>query len=61
MQKFGPVAIGILVSAGFGLTLLHSYLLFHSLAEMFSISIGFAIFIIAWNLRKSMSHRMRAP
>ena len=30
---------------------LHDYLLFHSLAELFSIIISFSIFIVAWNAR----------
>lgn len=32
-------------------TSLYNYLLFHSLAELFSIVIAFAIFVIAWNSR----------
>lgn len=31
---------------------LYSYLLFHSLAELFSIVVAFGIFIVAWNTRK---------
>ncbi len=31
---------------------IYNYLLFHTLAEIFSIVIGFAIFIIAWNSRQ---------
>lgn len=36
---------------GLYLTHLYSYLLFHSLAELFSIVIAFGIFVIAWNSR----------
>ena len=32
----------------------HNYLLFHSLAEAFSIVIAFCIFILAWNSRRLM-------
>jgi PAS domain S-box-containing protein len=35
---------------------LRSYLLFHSLAEVFSIVIAFSIFIIAWNSRHMMEN-----
>jgi PAS domain S-box-containing protein len=41
---------------GLYLTSLYSYLLFHSLAEMFSISIACAIFMIAWNSRRFLDH-----
>jgi len=34
------------------LTSLYSYLLFHTLAELFSIVIGATIFILAWNFRR---------
>ncbi|MEJ2690546.1 MAG: MASE3 domain-containing protein, partial [Deltaproteobacteria bacterium] len=30
---------------------LHSFLLFHSLVELFSVLVSFAIFVIAWNAR----------
>ena len=34
----------------------YNYLLFHSLAEVFSIIIAFAIFAIAWNARRIMDN-----
>lgn len=34
------------------LTSLHSYLLFHSLVEMFSILVAFGVFVIVWNSRR---------
>jgi len=37
--------------AGLYATSLYSYLLFHSMAEVFSISIAFAVFMISWNSR----------
>ena len=40
---------GGLLLLGLYLTSLYSYLLFHSLAEIFSIVIAFSIFILAWN------------
>ena len=45
------VLIGSLALAGLSLTGLYNYLLFHSLAESFSIVIGGTIFILAWNSR----------
>lgn len=45
------VILGGLFLLGLYLTSLHSYLLFHSLAEIFSIVIAFSIFVLAWNCR----------
>ena len=44
--------LGAVVLAGLYLTSLSSYLLFHTLAELFSIVVGFGIFIIGWNSRE---------
>src|SRR4030067_2623723 len=54
-RKF-PFLFGGSVLFGLYLTSLYSYLLFHSLAEMFSISIACAIFMIAWNSRRFLDH-----
>lgn len=43
--------VGALVLAGLYLTSLYSYLLFHTLAEMFSIVIAVGIFMLGWNTR----------
>jgi len=45
-----------MVLIGLYLTSLYSYLLFHSLAEIFSIVIGCCIFIIAWNSRHRLDN-----
>ena len=45
------VAFGLLVLSATALTRLHSYLLFHSVAELFSIVVAAAVFIYAWNAR----------
>jgi PAS domain S-box-containing protein len=45
-------AIGLAVLGGLYLTTFHSYLLFHVLAEGFSITVGAAIFMLAWNSRR---------
>jgi len=41
-----------LVLIGLAATGLHSFLLFHSLAEMFSITVACGIFMVAWNSRR---------
>ncbi len=43
---------GIAVMAGLYLSSLYSYLLFHSLTEVFSITVAFGVFAIAWNTRR---------
>ncbi len=50
-------AIGAVVLIGLYLTSLKSYLLFHSLAEIFSIVIAFSLFIIAWNSRNFIKNQ----
>ncbi|MEA4910306.1 MAG: MASE3 domain-containing protein, partial [Anaerolineaceae bacterium] len=47
---------GLAVLASLYLTSLYSYLLFHSLAEFFSIVIAFNIFILAWNSQSLQSN-----
>lgn len=42
----------LFVLVGLYLTTFVSYLLFHSLPELFSIGVAFALFIIAWNSRR---------
>jgi PAS domain S-box-containing protein len=39
------------------LSALYNFLLFHTLAEFFSITVAFAIFIIAWNTRQIQNNR----
>lgn len=53
MTRYGAwtLATGA-VLGGLYLTSLHSYLLFHSISELFSIGVAIAIFLIAWNCRK---------
>ncbi|MBL7178271.1 MAG: PAS domain S-box protein [Desulfobacteraceae bacterium] len=47
---------GILILFGLYLSSLYSYLLFHSLAEIFSIVVACGIFIVAWNSRRIMDN-----
>ncbi len=51
-RKYTIILSGLLIFFGLYLASLYSYLLFHSLAEIFSIVVAFAIFIVAWNSRR---------
>lgn len=46
------IVIGLIAAIGLFLVSRHSYLLFHSLAEIFSIIIASGIFMFVWNSRK---------
>jgi signal transduction histidine kinase len=47
---------GLITIAVFYLISLYSYLLYHSLAELFTIVIAFGIFIVVWNTRKLLDN-----
>jgi PAS domain S-box-containing protein len=55
MRKIGIIPLYLLAGAAIlgllYLTSLHSYILFHSIAEIVGIAIGFGIFIFGWNTR----------
>lgn len=48
--RYGSILFGLY------LTSLYSYLLFHSLVELFSIVVGCIIFVIAWNSRERLDN-----
>lgn len=48
----GEIVFWLGVAAGLYACSRYDYLLFHSIAEMFSIAVGWSIFIVAWNARK---------
>ena len=50
-KAFSYFFFGLLILAGLYVSSLYNYLLFHNLAEIFSIVIAFGIFAIAWNSR----------
>ncbi len=54
--KFPAILLGLLVLLGLYLTSLYSYLLFHSLVELFSIVIACGIFMVAWNSRRFLDN-----
>jgi signal transduction histidine kinase/DNA-binding response OmpR family regulator len=51
-----PVLLGALCLLVLSLTSLHSYLLFHTLAELFSVVVAWGIFLVAWNSRDYRSN-----
>ena len=53
---FAPLALVCCVVAFYCLSR-YSYLLFHSLAEMFSVAVAWTIFFIAWNTRQYTANR----
>ncbi|MBI5418469.1 MAG: hypothetical protein HZA60_00100, partial [Deltaproteobacteria bacterium] len=52
----GSIVFGAAVVAGLYLASLQSYLLFHSLAEIFSIVVACSVFMVAWNARRSLDN-----
>jgi diguanylate cyclase (GGDEF)-like protein len=55
-RKSIPFVFYAIVLIGLYLTSLYSYLLFHSVAEIFSIVIGCCIFILTWNSRRRLDN-----
>ncbi len=55
-DRYVAISLGVLVLLGLYLTSLHSYLLFHSLAEGFSIVVACAVFVVAWNSRRFLDN-----
>ncbi len=55
-SKFTAIYLGLLALLGLYLTSLYSYLLFHSLVELFSVVIACGIFMIAWNSRRFLDN-----
>jgi PAS domain S-box-containing protein len=52
MNRVGWGLVGLLLLLGLYLVSLYSYLLFHTLVEMFCIVVAAAIFVIVWNARR---------
>ncbi|MCF8130017.1 MAG: PAS domain-containing sensor histidine kinase, partial [Deltaproteobacteria bacterium] len=55
-KKFSYLILGVLFLAALYACSLYNYLLFHSIAEIFSVVIAGAIFVIAWNTRQYLSN-----
>jgi PAS domain S-box-containing protein len=50
------MVLGALILGGLYLTSMYSYLLFHSLVELFSVVVACAMFLLAWNARRIMDN-----
>jgi signal transduction histidine kinase len=55
-KKLAVIIVGAVILAGLFLISINNYLLFHSIAELFSIIVAFGIFIIAWNCRQNLDN-----
>ncbi len=55
-KAFLEIALVSLILMGVILTRLHNYLLFHTIAEFYSIIIACVIFVIAWTTRKEIDN-----
>ena len=55
-DKWVNIIGGIFVLFGLYITSLYSYLLFHSLSEIFSIAVACGIFMVAWNSRRFLDN-----
>ena len=54
--KFFPIFFATLVAVGLYASSLYSYLLFHSLVELFSVLVAFVIFVLVWNTRRLLDN-----
>jgi PAS domain S-box-containing protein len=50
------ILVGAALFTGLYFSSLYNYLLFHSIAEIFSILVAFSIFIVAWNARRLLDN-----
>ena len=55
-KKLSYLILGILLLTALYACSLYNYLLFHNIAEMFSVVIAGAIFVIAWNTRRYLTN-----
>ncbi len=57
IEKAVPALLGVTILAGLSVSSLYSYLLFHTLVELFCIVTAFVIFVIAWHTRRIQDNR----
>ncbi len=50
------ILVGAIIFAALYFSSLYNYLLFHSIAEIFSIIVAFGIFVVAWNARRFLDN-----
>ncbi|MEO5351716.1 MAG: ATP-binding protein [Magnetococcus sp. XQGC-1] len=55
-SRWVPFSLAILALAGVTATAFYNYLLFHNLAEIFSVVIGFGFFVVIWNGRHFLNN-----
>ncbi|MEE9543870.1 MAG: MASE3 domain-containing protein, partial [Thermodesulfobacteriota bacterium] len=55
-NNYRPILIGISVLLGLWVISSYSFLLFHSIAEIFSIVVACSLFMFAWNSRQFMKN-----
>jgi PAS domain S-box-containing protein len=55
-KRYLSILLGLLLLFGLYLTHLYSFLLFHSLAEIFSVVVACGIFMLAWNSRRVLDN-----
>jgi formate hydrogenlyase transcriptional activator len=55
-RPYALAGIWALIIAGLYLTSFYDFLLFHSLAEIFSTAVALAIFLLLWNVRRSLDN-----
>lgn len=55
-RPYVTILLGALVLFGLYLTSRHSYLLFHSLTEIFSVVVALGIFVVTWNSRRFINN-----
>ena len=56
LRKYPELVGGSVVLVGLYLTSLYRYVLFHSLAEVFSIVVACGVFMVYWNSRRFLSN-----
>lgn len=54
--RFTAILFPAAVLLGLSLTRLYSYLLFHSVVELFTIAVAWSVFILAWNARRHLDN-----
>ena len=57
LKKYIPISLGIVILFGLFIISINNYLLFHSIAEVFSIIVAYGIFIISWNCRQNLENK----
>ncbi|UCB46301.1 MAG: histidine kinase [Spirochaetota bacterium] len=56
VKKYSSLLFGFPILIGLSVISVYNYLLFHGLAEIFSIVVAYGIFIISWNCRRNLDN-----